>query len=116
VQTVFNDAIATLSNTLAVGEATSVDRSSEITYTLTTGTFDQTSGSLASNWIIGGPYGVMDLISITNVVLSNGNKTATLTVEGTVYAGGDFYTIAPTQAAFAAGFTAPAETTVIVSY
>jgi len=115
VQTTINAAVSTTLLTPAIGGATAIGFTTEITYTLTTGTFDPTAGSLASNWIIGGIYGLMDLESISTVVLSDGNKTATLTVTGTVYSGGDFYTIAPAQAAFAAGFIAPVEVPVIVS-
>ncbi|MEI8198919.1 MAG: Ig domain-containing protein [Eubacteriales bacterium] len=113
VQAAFNAAMFSLSNILAVGEASAASGTSTITYTLTTGTFDPTTGASAGNWILGG-LDAADLGTITNVALSNGDTTATLTISGIVNSGFD-YSAAPAQAALLSGFAAPAPVTVIVS-
>jgi ribosomal protein S8E len=95
----------------AAGGATTTEGTHTITYTLTTGTFDTTSGASNANWTLAGTN-AGDLGSITGVVLSNGNKTATITVSGTVGGTTENYTVVPVQAAIASGFTAPSAATV----
>ena len=97
---------------LAVGSATATTGTSKITYALTSGTFDATAGILIANWTLGG-INKVDLGNILSVILSNSNKTATITFSGTIGANTQEYTVTPVQAAFAAGFTAPAATEIM---
>jgi len=99
---------------LAVGTAAATTYANTITYTLSTGTFDATAGIVIANWKLGGAD-VLDLVPILNVVLSVGNTVATITVSNQIGAVGKVYTVAPAQAAFAAGFTAPAAATVTIT-
>ena len=101
-------------NVLAVGTAAANESEHTITYTLTTGTFDAVAGIVNGNWTLAGAD-VVDLGNITGVELSVGNTVATITVDGTVGADTKNYTVAPAQAAFAAGFTAPAAATVAIT-
>ena len=100
-------------NTTAVGGAAATQGTSTIAYTLTTGTFDATAGVLTTNWTIAGTNGA-DLGAITGVVLSAGNTVATVTVTNPIGAFGQVYTVAPAQAAFATGFTAPASAATVL--
>ena len=93
----------------AIGTAATTQGTSVITYTLTTGVFDPTAGIVNSNWTLGGAN-VADLGTISGVVLSAGNTVATVTVTGAVV-GGNIYTVAPIQATFSTGFSAPATPT-----
>lgn len=93
--------------------AAAIAHTSTITYTLTTGTFSGVGGIVNGNWTLGGADSG-DLGSVSSVALSSGNKVATVTVSGTVVIA-HTYTIAPAQAAFAAGFTAPAAAAVTVN-
>ncbi|WP_126854894.1 PA domain-containing protein [Candidatus Cryosericum odellii] len=98
----------------AVGTAAANETESTIAYTLTTGTFDAVTGIDTDNWTLAGDD-VADLGNITDVALSVGNTVATITIDGTVGAPGQDYTVEPAQAAFAAGFTAPAAATVTIT-
>jgi len=94
--------------------ATATAGTKTIDYTLSTGTFSATTGITKANWTIAGTDGT-SLGAITGVVLSNGNKTATITVTNAV-ASGKTYTVIPKVAALSAGFAVPAAvTTVTVS-
>jgi uncharacterized protein YjdB len=86
----------------AVGSATIVANTNIITYTLTTGTFDPITAIEPANWTISG-IAAADLGSISNIVLSNGDTTATITVTGTAIQYTVDYIIEPAQAAFPAG-------------
>jgi hypothetical protein len=100
--------------TVGVATAAGISGTHVIVYTLTTGTLDSTNGITTSNWTLGGTN-IADLGSITGVVLSSGNKVATITVSGTVGASGQNYTLGPLQAAFSAGFTIPAAVATITT-
>lgn len=84
-----------------------------ISYTLTTGEFDATAATTVGNWTLDGAD-AGELGAITGVVLSNSNKTATITVTNAT-ASGKTYTLAPAQAAMNANFTAPAAKAVTVN-
>ena len=109
--------VSILSDPLAIGEAKALAGRQTITYTLLTGAFNPIDGLIVSNWILGG-IAPGELGAVTNVLLSNENKTATLTVAGgsspTVIAYTTEYTIAPSQATFIAGFIAPSAATITV--
>jgi hypothetical protein len=97
----------------AVGTSAAIAHNQSLTYTLTTGTFSGTAGIVPGNWTLAGTD-VGDLGTISSVVLSNGNKVATIIVSGTVVIAHN-YTVAPAQATFVTGFTAPAAATATVS-
>ena len=98
----------------AVGTATAAVGTKTIAYTLTTGTFDTAAGIVIGNWTLGGAnVAAITPIITSGVALSDGNTVAWVTVTGTVGAVGSVYTIAPAQAAFSAGFTAPAAATAV---
>src|SRR5665648_802330 len=109
------DLLEAIADVLAVGTAAATEAETTITYTLTTGTFNfSTPGIAIDNWTLAGDN-VADLGAITEVVLSAGDTVATITVSGAVGAVGQDYTVAPEQAAFDAGFTAPAAATVTIT-
>ena len=102
-----------VSSVTAVGTATASAHTKILTYTLTTGTFSGTAGIVPGNWTLaGGNSG--DLGTISSVVLSNGNKVATIIVSGTVVFGNN-YTVTPQTATLVTGFTAPSAATVTVN-
>src|SRR5665648_762632 len=109
------DLLEAIADVLAVGTAAATEAETTITYTLTTGTFNfSTPGIAIDNWTLAGDN-VADLGAITEVVLSAGDTVATITVSGAAGAVGQDYTVAPEQAAFDAGFTAPAAATVTIT-
>ncbi|HZW49710.1 MAG TPA: hypothetical protein VFF80_06235 [Bacillota bacterium] len=97
----------------AVGVATTIADTNMISYTLTAGTFDPTSGIMAGNWTLGG-LATPELGNVLNIIISNSNQTATLSISGTVWARTVDYTVAPTQAAFTVGFAAPSAAAITV--
>ncbi len=107
--------VITVLDPRAVGSAIATTNTNQITYELTVGTFDPTASSTLGNWTLGGTN-ASDLGNVTNVVLSNNNKTATISVDGTVGNISRIYTILAAQAIFTpGGYTAPAAETIVVS-
>ena len=106
------NAVFPTTDQLAEGSAVANDGTKVITYVLATGTFDHTAGEVVGNWVLDGTsHGGIE--PIVSVVLSGDHETATITVTSDIVAVGN-YTIAPAQAAFSAGFTAPAAVTVYI--
>jgi len=110
--------VAIIADTLAVGNASAVANTHVITYVLTTGTFNPATASIPGNWKLGG-IAPGELGSVTEVVISADNMTATLTVAGGTSPDGVIqytldYTIAPVQAVFDSGFIAPTPATIDV--
>lgn len=111
VQAVFNAEMTILTYVPAVGSATARTNTSAIICDLTTGSFDPIAGIAIDNWTIGG-NDLSDLGTITGVVLSNNNQTATITLSGTIGLSPKNYTVMPAQAAMAIGFAGPPVMTV----
>jgi hypothetical protein len=105
--------VVTVLNPQAAGSSTATSGTKQIIYQLTVGTFSPTASTTLNNWTLGGSN-VGDLGTISSVMLSNNNKTATISVSGTIGNSLRNYTILAAQAIFTPGYSAPAAAPVSV--